>query len=123
MSRNHLSLVALAIQSLVDVLCVAILAWWGAASFALPWPGLAVALAAPLFAVLLWALFLSPRAVVRLDRFGQALVEIVLFSAAGLALISLGLPWLAAGFVIVAAVLGLIGARRPTGLVRQNVTG
>ena len=113
MSRNQLALVAGTTQSLVDFLCVAILAWWGAASFALPWPGLAVALGAPLAEVVLWALFLSPRAVVRLDRFGQALVEIVLFSAAGLALISLGWPWLACGLVVVAAALGLSGTRRP----------
>ena len=112
MAQFRFARVALLGHSVIDVLSVIALAWWGFASFALPWPGLAIGLVCQAAAILWWALFLSPRAVIRLDRLGQALTEIVLVTAAGLALVDLGQAGLALAFVLVATALGVAAPRR-----------
>ena len=43
--------------------------------------------------VVIWALFLSPKPVLRTDRFGQALIELLLIAGAVGALLSLGVHW------------------------------
>jgi hypothetical protein len=85
---------------------------WGFVAFPLPWPGVLVGLAAPAFAILLWALFVSPKAVFRVDQFGKALVEIAVFSAAAFAWWMLGQPVVAVVFAVVAAVSGILHGRK-----------
>jgi len=60
----------------------------------------------------LWALFVSPKAVFRVDVFGKALVEIAVFSAAAIAWWMLGQPVVAIVFALVAAVSGIINGRK-----------
>ncbi|GGF19759.1 YrdB family protein [Subtercola lobariae] len=67
---------------------------------------------APLFAIVLWGLFRSPRAVIRLDPFGKALVEIVIMGSAALAWLVMGQPIVAIVFGVVAAVSGIISGRK-----------
>lgn len=80
---------------------------WGFNAFDAPlnW---VVGIGAPILAVVIAALFISPRAVVRLDVYGRALVEILLLSAAGLALVNLGFQWWALAYVIAGASVGLV---------------
>lgn len=55
-------------------------------------------------AVVLWALFLSPKPVLRADRFAASMIELLLLAAAVAAMIELGVPW------VIGAVYGVIGA-------------
>lgn len=88
---------------------------WGFLAFPLPWPGVLVGLGAPALAILLWALFVSPKAVFRIDPFGQALVEIAVFSAAALGWWMLGQPIVAVVFAVVAAASGIVHGRKQLG--------
>ncbi|WP_336660520.1 DUF2568 domain-containing protein [Leucobacter sp. USHLN153] len=77
---------------------------WGFLAWPLPFPGILTGLGLLALCVLLWALFLSPKPVLRVDRFAQALFELCLFAAAVAALLALGVFW------VWAAVLGIVGA-------------
>jgi hypothetical protein len=85
---------------------------WGFVAFPLPWPGVLIGLGAPALAILLWALFVSPKAVFHVDPFGQALVEIAVFSASAIAWWMLGQPVVAVVFAVVAAVSGILHGRK-----------
>jgi hypothetical protein len=85
---------------------------WGFLAFPLPWPGVLVGLGAPALAILLWALFVSPKAVFRVDQFGKALVEIAVFTAAAIGWWMLGQPIVAVVFAVVAAVSGILHGRK-----------
>ena len=85
---------------------------WGFLAFPLPWPGVLVGIGAPLLAILVWALFVSPKAVFRIDAFGKAIVEIAVFSAAAIGWWTLGQPVVAVVFAVVAAVSGIINGRK-----------
>ncbi len=87
------------------------LGFWGFAGWPLPWPGVLVGIIAPAFAILLWALFRSPKAVFRLDPFGKAVVEIAVFGAAALAWWDLGLPLVGVIFAVVATISGVLNGR------------
>jgi hypothetical protein len=71
-----------------------------------------VGVGAPLIAILLWALFRSPRAVIRADVYGKATVEIIVMASAALAWWNLGQPVVAAVFAVVALISGVINGRR-----------
>ena len=100
------------LRFVLELFAFATLAIWGFAAFPLPWPGVLVGLGAPALAILLWALFVSPKAVFRIDPFGQALVEIAVFSAAAIAWWMLGQPVVAVVFAVVAAVSGIVHGRK-----------
>jgi hypothetical protein len=85
---------------------------WGFTAWPLPWPGVLIGLAAPALAILVWALFRSPKAVFKLDPFGKAVVEIAVFGAAALAWWDLGQPVVAALFAVVATISGVISGRK-----------
>jgi hypothetical protein len=85
---------------------------WGFVGWPLPWPGVLVGIAAPAFAILLWALFRSPKAVFTLDTFGKALVEIAVFGAAALAWWDLDLALIGLVFAVVATVSGVLTGRK-----------
>lgn len=92
------------IRAVLHLIAVVAVTWWGFGTWALPLPGVAFGLAALVLSVLLWALFLSPKPVLRADRFAQSMVELLLFASAVAALIDLGVNWM------VAAVYGVLGA-------------
>lgn len=96
----------------LELFAFASLAIWGFAAFPLPWPGVLIGLGAPALAILVWALFVSPKAVFAIDVFGKALVEIAVFSAAAIGWWMLGQPVVAVVFAIVAAVSGIINGRK-----------
>lgn len=100
------------LRFLLELFAFFSLGLWGFAAWPLPWPGVLVGLLAPAFAILVWALFRSPKAVFRLDPFGKAVVEIAVFGAAALAWLDLGQPVVAVVFAIVATVSGVISGRK-----------
>ena len=85
---------------------------WGFLAWPLPWPGVLFGVVTPVFAVVVWALFRSPKAVFRLDPFGKALIEIAIFGSAAIAWWDLGFPIVTVVFAIVATVSGVISGRK-----------
>lgn len=100
------------LRFLLELFAFVTLGIWGFVAFPLPWPGVLIGLGAPAVAIVLWALFVSPKAVFRVDVFGKALVEIAVFSAAAIAWLMLGQPVVAIVFALVAAVSGIVNGRK-----------
>jgi Protein of unknown function (DUF2568) len=100
------------LRFILELFAFVTLGIWGFTAFPLPWPGVLIGLGAPALAVLLWALFRSPKAVFHIDPFGQALVEIAVFSAAAIAWWMMGQPVVAVVFAVVAAASGIIHGRK-----------
>ncbi|MGA1837513.1 YrdB family protein [Herbiconiux sp. 11R-BC] len=88
--------------------------FWGFVAWPFPW-NIAFGVATPVFAMVIWALFRSPKAVFHFDSFGKALVEIVVIGSAALAWIMLGQPLIALVFGLVAVVSGVIQGRKEFG--------
>lgn len=100
------------LRFLLELFAFVSLGIWGFLAFPLPWPGALVGIGAPALAILLWALFVSPKAVFRVDPFGQALVEIAVFSGAAIGWWMLGQPVVAVALAVVAAVSGILHGRK-----------
>ena len=103
------------LRFLLELFAFVSLAVWGFTTWPFPWPALLVGVVAPAFAITLWALFRSPKAVFRLDPFGKAIVEIFVFGAAALAWWDLGQPIVAGVFAVVATVSGVLSGRKELG--------
>lgn len=99
------------VRLLTELVAFGTLALWGFVSFAFPW-NIVFGIGAPVFAILLWALFLSPRAVIAVHPFVAALIELLIFVSATLAWWSLGQPWIGLAFGVVAVATGLVVGRR-----------
>jgi hypothetical protein len=95
----------------LEVFAIVSLAVWGFSSWPLPW-NIVLGIVLPLVAILLWALFRSPKAVFSVDVFGKAVVEIAVMGAAALAWWDLGVPVVAIAFGVVATVSGIVNGRR-----------
>jgi len=100
------------IRFLLELFAIVSLGIFGFAAFELPWPGVLIGIGAPLLAILLWALFRSPKAVFSVDAFVKALVEIAVFSSAAIAWWIMGQPVVAVVFAVIAAVSGIVNGRR-----------
>ncbi|MBK5239061.1 MAG: YrdB family protein [Actinomycetales bacterium] len=100
------------IRALVELFAVISLVIWGLLGFAFPLPGLIVAIVAPALAILLWALFRSPKAVFRVDYLVKALVEIVVMATATFAWFDLQQPIIGVVFLIIATISGVIHGLR-----------
>jgi len=99
------------VRLLTELVAVGTLAFWGFAAFPFPW-SIVAGLGAPAFGILLWALFVSPKAVVRVHPFVAAFVELLIFVSATLAWWSLGQPWIGLAFGVVAVTVGAVVGRR-----------
>jgi hypothetical protein len=99
------------VRLLTELVAFGTLALWGFLAFAFPW-NLVFGLGAPLFAILLWAFFVSPRAVIAVHPFVAAFIELLIFVSATLAWWSLGQPWIGLAFGVVAVATGLVVGRR-----------
>lgn len=105
--------ILVALRSLVHLLLVLSVAAWGFLAFELPLPGALIGLGMLLFAVVIWALFLSPKPVLVADRFGQAFVELLLAAGAVAALLALGVFWVIPAVIgLLAVVLGFVAAKK-----------
>jgi hypothetical protein len=99
------------IRFVVELFAFFTFGFWGFVAWPFPW-NIAFGIATPLFAIVVWALFRSPRAVIGLDAFGKALVEIVVMGSAALAWLMLGQPIIALVFGVVAIVSGVLAGRK-----------
>ena len=99
------------LRFIIELAAFGSLAYWGFVSFDLPW-NIVVGIAAPLAAILVWALFLSPRAVLAVHPFVQALAELLIYVAVTAAWWSLGQVWVGVVFAVIAVTVGLIVGRR-----------
>ena len=100
------------LRVLLELFAFFSLGLWGFMAWPAPLWNVVFGLATPAFAVFLWALFRSPKAVVHLDPFGKALIEIVIMGSAALAWLMLGQPIIAIAFGAVATVSGVISGRK-----------
>ncbi|MBC9944681.1 YrdB family protein [Leucobacter sp. cx-328] len=100
------------IRGLFQVISVLTITVWGFLAWPMP-VGILSGLIALVVSVVVWALFLSPKPVLRTDHFAQALVELVLIAGAVGAMLGLGVHWaLPVAFGVIAAVIGYIGSMR-----------
>ena len=99
------------LRFLIELFAFVTLAVWGFIAWPLPW-NIVVGILAPVLAVVLWALFRSPRAVFSVDTFGKAIVEIIVMTAAAFAWWDLGLPFVAIPFAVIALVSGIVSGRQ-----------
>lgn len=96
---------------LTELAAFATLAIWGFASWPFPW-NIVAGIGAPALAIVVWALFVSPRAVFLVHPFIRALVEILVYASATLAWWSMDFAWVGLGFGIVAVTIGVLAGRR-----------
>ena len=87
------------------------LALWGFATWPLPW-NIVVGIGAPVVVLLVWALFLSPRAVLHLHPFLRAAVELLIYAGVTLAWWSMDAAWAGVAFAVVAVAAGVMAGRR-----------
>lgn len=87
------------------------LALWGFLAWDFPW-NLVFGIGAPLAAILMWALFVSPRAVFAVHPFVRAVVELLVYASATIAWWSTGQTWIGLGFAVVAVTVGVFAGRR-----------
>ena len=99
------------LRFLLELFAIVSLGIWGFAAWPLPW-NIVVGILAPALAIVLWALFRSPRAVLHVDAFVKAIVEILVMGAASFAWWDLGQPVVAVVFALVATISGIINGRR-----------
>ena len=82
-------MLSLALKFALELAAFAALAWWGATVH------IALAIAAPAIAIVLWGLFAAPRSERRLPRGPRVVFEAAVFAVAVLALLAVGAPILA----------------------------
>jgi hypothetical protein len=100
------------LRLLLEIFALFSLAFWGYLAWPFPFPSIFFIIGLPGFAVVLWALFRSPRAVVKNDPVGKAIVEIAVMGAATYTWFSLGIPIVGAVFGVLALVSGIVNFRR-----------
>lgn len=99
------------VRVVVLLVAIASLALWGLASWDLPW-NIVLGVGIPLLVILIWALFLSPRPVLRLHPFLRAAVELLVYVGVTIAWWSMDQAWIGIGFAVVAIAAGLLAGRR-----------
>lgn len=100
------------VRFLLELFAFFTLALWGYMAFPFPLPGIFFTIGLPLFAVVLWAVFRSPKAVVKTDPVGKAIVEIAIMGAATYCWFSLGYPFVGIVFGVLALFSGIVNFRR-----------
>lgn len=99
------------LRFLTELVGVGTLALWGFATWPFPW-NIVVGIGAPLLAILVWALFVSPRAVVRVHPFIRAFVELLVFASASVAWWLMDAPWVGLAYGVVAVTVGVFAGRK-----------
>lgn len=101
-----------ALRFFLELFAIFSLGYWGYLAWPFPWPGVAFMIGTPLFAIIVWALFRSPKALVPVDIVGRGIVEIAVMGSAAIAWAMLGHPIVAIVFGAVALVSGIINLRK-----------
>lgn len=101
------------VRGIFQLVAVVSVTVWGFLSWPLPFPGIFTGIGFLLLSCVLWAVFLSPRPVLRTDRFGQALIELLLLAAAVAALLDFGIFWvIPVAYGLAGAVVGYIASTK-----------
>lgn len=87
------------------------LAFWGFVFWSFPW-NVVVGIAAPVAAIIVWALFVSPRAVFAVHPFVRAVVELLVYVSTTIAWWSMGAVWVGIVFGAIAVTVGVLAGRR-----------
>ncbi|MFS0893027.1 YrdB family protein [Microbacterium sp. 179-I 3D3 NHS] len=99
------------VRVIVLIAAVASLALWGFAGWPFPW-NIVAGIGAPVVLLLVWALFLSPRPVLRVHPFLRAAVELLIYVGVTIAWWSMGQALIGTAFALVAVVTGVLSGRR-----------
>lgn len=99
------------VRAIVLVVAVGTLALWGFATWPLPW-NVVMGIGAPVIVILVWALFLSPKPVLRLHPFLGAAVELLIYVGVTIAWWLMDQPLVGIAFGVVAVGAGLVSGRR-----------
>lgn len=94
-----------------QILAYASVALWGFLAWPLPW-SIVIGVAAPIAAILVWALFVSPKAVLAVHPLVRTVVELLVFVSATLALWALNLAWAGVAVGVFCVVVGVFANRR-----------
>jgi hypothetical protein len=94
-----------------ELFAFASLAIWGFSSWPFPW-NVVAGVGAPVVAILVWAVFVSPRAVLAVHPFVRGFAELLVYLSATIAWWSMGLAWVGLAFGVVAVTVGVIAGRR-----------
>lgn len=95
----------------IELVAFIVLAVWGFVAWDLPW-NILFGIATPAAAIMMWALFVSPRAVFMVHPFVRALVELFVYASATIVLWSMGLTWVGLAYGIIAVTVGVFVGRR-----------
>ncbi|NYE21172.1 YrdB family protein [Microbacterium immunditiarum] len=96
---------------LCELFAFASLAIWGFVAWPFPW-NIVFGIATPVVAIVVWALFVSPRAVLAVHPFVRGVVELLVYVSATIAWWSLGATWVGLIFGVVAVTVGVFAGRR-----------
>lgn len=108
-SANRSDRTLVTVRGLAHLVIVVSVAIWAFVDWTQPWPGLLTGFGFTILAVLIWALFLSPRPVLHTDRFGQSLIELLFIGGGVGAMLAVGVPWiLPVVFGVAAAIVGYV---------------
>ena len=102
------------LRLLTEIVAFGSIALWGFFSWTFPW-NIVAGILAPALAILLWALFVSPKAVFAVHPFIRIVVELFVFLGATIALWNLGYAWFGLGFAVIAVAVGLTHRLRSVG--------
>lgn len=94
-----------------ELFAFASLAIWGFAMWPFPW-NIVAGIGAPVLAIIVWALFVSPRAVLAVHPFVRGVAELLVYVSATIAWWNMGLMWVGLAFGLVAVTVGVIAGRR-----------
>ena len=100
-SLHPLVAVNLGIRFLLELLMLGALGWTGVGLPSSRWLSVVLAIALPVAAAGVWAMWIAPKASRRLQDPWRLLVELVLFAAAAAGLAAIGHPLLALAFAVV----------------------
>ncbi len=98
----------LLVRFLLELFALGALGYWGFVSGENVFVKILLGLGAPVLAVVVWGLFVSPKAAVPLAMPLRLLPEALVFGSAAAALLATGHPALAVGFAVVAVVNRLL---------------
>lgn len=91
--------------SLFHLAAVSVATTYGFAAFGLPYPGLFYGFGILFAMILIWALFLSPKPVLRTDKFARTFIEMLFIGAGIITGFFLGIPlWI----IIPAGILAMV---------------
>lgn len=99
------------VRAIILVIAIGSLALWGFLTWEFP-GNIVAGIGAPVVVLLVWALFLSPRPVLRVHPFLRAAVELFIYAGVTIAWWSMDQALIGSAFGVVAIATGVITGRR-----------